>query len=187
MQPCIFDIAARLTALKDMITDKRFVRLVNTCIPAGFYDAPGAMKHHHAFRHGLSLHTAEVAEVAVSMLECSGESFTDYDFDVLLTASLLHDLGKVWEYNIDLQTDTITYGSFTIGHVVKSVMYMVECNATMDCESLKPHVIDDIAAVMLAHHGFSDWGTPKNCAVDNKRATLLQAIIHSADMVSAGK
>ena len=186
MQPCIFDIATRLTALKGMITDKRFLTLVDASIPIGFYDCPGAIKHHHAFRHGLSLHTAEVTEVAVSMLECSGETFTDRDLDTLIVACLLHDIGKVWEYSIDSK-DIISLGNFTIGHVVKSVMYIVECNATIGCGYLRTNEIDDIAAVMLAHHGFSDWGTPKSCAVDNKRATLLQAIIHSADMVSAGK
>lgn len=185
MQPCIFDIAARFTALKDMIADSNLRTLVENTIPVGFYDAPGAMKHHHAFRHGLWLHTVEVSETAVSMLECNTDEYTDYDMDILIVASLLHDVAKVDEYHIDITTGKIMYGDFSVGHVVKSVMFMVHTNAVHNL--VVPKMIDRIAEVMLAHHGFADWGTPKNCAVDNKRATLLQAIIHSADMVSAGK
>lgn len=185
MQPCIFELAQRFTALKDMIVDSNLRILVENTIPVGFYDAPGAMKHHHAYRHGLWLHTVEVSEVAVSMFECNIDECTDYDMDILIVASLLHDVAKVDEYHIDITSNKIMYGDFSIGHVVKSVMWMVHTNAVLDLVVQK--MVDRIAEVMLAHHGFSDWGTPKSCAVDNKRATALQAVLHSADMVSAGK
>ena len=187
MQPCIFDLAARFTALKDMIADSNLRELVERTIPVGFYDAPGAMKYHHNYRHGLWQHTVEVAEYAVSMLECNTEEYTDYDMDVLLVAALLHDVAKVDEYSIDITTGVIMYGDFSIGHVIKSVMWMVDANASSVRVLAIPKMVDRIAEVMLAHHGFTDWGTPKSCAVDNKRATLLQAVIHSADMASAGK
>jgi 3'-5' exoribonuclease len=185
MELCIFDLSARFTALKNMIADSNLRELVERTIPVGFYDAPGAMKHHHNYRHGLWQHTVEVAEYSVSMLECNTDDYTDYDFDVLLVAALLHDVAKVDEYSIDITTGVIMYGDFSIGHLVKSVMWMVGANATSPKVLASNKMQDRIAEVMLAHHGFVNWGTPKTCAVDNKRATLLQAIIHSADMVSA--
>lgn len=185
MELCIFDVGGRFAALLARIENYRMVALVEAALPGLFFDAPGAMKHHHAYRHGLSLHTVEVAEVALSMLECSGEEYGQGDIDILLTAALLHDIAKCDEYHID-ENDVITYGDFTIGHVVKSVLDAVNINAQLD----RPVAYDDmmeIASIMLAHHGFADWGTPKNCAVTNNRCSLSQAILHSADMVSAGK
>jgi 3'-5' exoribonuclease len=184
MQPCIFDLAARFTALKNIIADSNLRELVERTIPVGFYDSPGAMKHHHNYRHGLWLHTIEVAEYAASMLECNAE-YTDYDMDILIVASLLHDVAKVDEYSIDITTGVIMYGDFSVGHLVKSVMWMVEANSTSPKVLADAKMMDRIAEVMLAHHGFVEWGTPKSCAVNGRNATLLQAIIHSADKVSA--
>jgi 3'-5' exoribonuclease len=183
MEPCIFDLSERFVALKDLIADSNLRHLVDVTLPVYFFDCPGAKKHHHAYRHGLFQHTVEVAEVAVSMLECN-EEYTDYDMDILITAALLHDVAKTSEYVID-NKGVITYGTFDMGHVTKSVLMMVRTNAK---QGLCTEAMENrIATVMLAHHGFSDWGTPKDCAVNGRNATALQAVLHSADMVSAGK
>lgn len=181
MEPCIFDLSERLVALKNIIADSTLRELVDRTLPGYFFECPGAKKHHHAYRHGLFQHTVEVAEVAVSMLECNVE-YNDYDMDILIVAALLHDVAKTTEYCID-NAGVITYGMFDMGHVTKSVLMMVRANAYYGL--ISEAMENRIATVMLAHHGFPEWGTPKDCAVNGRNATDLQAILHSADMVSA--
>jgi 3'-5' exoribonuclease len=184
MEPCIFDLSERFVALKNIIADSNLRHLVDITLPVYFFDCPGAKKHHHAYRHGLFQHTVEVAEVAVSMLECNTDEYTDYDMDILIVAALLHDVAKTSEYCID-DKGVITYGTFDMGHVTKSVLMMVRANTRQGL--CNEGMENRIATVMLAHHGFAEWGTPKDCAVNGRNATTLQSIIHSADMVSAGK
>jgi 3'-5' exoribonuclease len=181
MEPCIFDLSERFVALKNIIADSNLRELVDRTLPVYFFECPGAKKYHHNYRSGLFQHTIEVAETAVSMLECNVE-YSDYDMDILIVASLLHDVAKTSEYVIDKE-GVITYGDFDMGHVTKSVLMMVRTNAKYGL--ITEAMENRIATVMLAHHGFPDWGTPKDCAVNGRNATVLQCILHSADMFSA--
>ena len=190
----IVNITARYHALFNMISDTDLREMVSRATPAYFFQCPGAMKHHHAFRHGLLLHTVEVTEVALSMT-LNHVSDSEDITDIILVAGLLHDVAKCKEYVIsrthhenDCWTDKIEYGVFTIGHVLESVMWMYKASAGLD---VKDSVLTLLADVMLAHHGYQEWGTPQRQDITrlNKngepKASLLQCILHSADMVSA--
>lgn len=182
----IVDITARYHALFNAISNTDLREMVSRATPGYFFQCPGAMKHHHAFRHGLVLHTVEVTEVALSMLECNTDATQD-DIDTIITAGLLHDVAKCKEYVI-ASNDVITYGSFTIGHVLESVMWMYRASAGLDITDSTLTVLADI---MLAHHGYVEWGTPERQDITrldragNPRASMMQCILHSADMVSA--
>ena len=165
--------------------------LVNAATPPAFFEAPGGAYKHHAYTTGLLEHTVDVAEIAVTMLESNVDDVTQYDIDVMLTACLLHDIAKVNEYILHVDGDglvQIAYGDFSIGHVVESVCMMVAENAKSNW--IPQIILDDIKRVMLAHHGFYEWGTPSSCDVSLTRkgepvASVMQCIIHSADMASA--
>jgi len=187
MELCIFDLSERYNALVSLISNPSLVSLVHHTIPVSFFECPGAAKHHHAYRHGLFQHTVEVAEYAF-MLASSADDLTRYDMDVLIVSALLHDVAKTAEYTITFDAegkDVIGYGDFRIGHVIQSVIWMERANAK--CSLVLESTCDDIARTMLAHHGHVDWGTPKGCTVTNKRCNDIQAILHAADMISAGK
>lgn len=186
MELCIFDLSERYTALISLISNPSLVSLVHHTIPTYFFDCPGAAGHHHAYRHGLWQHTVEVTEYAFML--ASSADISKYDMDILLTSALLHDVAKTAEYTLTRDEDgkdVIGYGDFRIGHVIQSVIYMERANAK--CSLVLESTCDDIARTMLAHHGHVDWGTPKGCAVTNKRCNDIQAILHVADMISAGK
>jgi len=190
----IIDITARYHALFNLIGDADLREMVSRATPAYFWQCPGAMKHHHAFRHGLLLHTVEVTEVALSMT-LNHVSEQEWVLDLILVAGLLHDVAKCKEYAICRThhdngdwTDKIEYGSFQIGHVLESVMWMYRASAGLD---IKDSLLATLAEIMLAHHGYAEWGTPANQDITrlNKsgepKASYLQCILHSADMVSA--
>lgn len=61
-----------------------------------FIQAPAAKRVHHAYQHGLLEHTLEV----VTLLEPVFELYPHLNRDLAVTAALLHDIGKVYEYQI---------------------------------------------------------------------------------------
>lgn len=165
--------------------------LVNAVTPPAFFEAPGGAYKHHAYPTGLLEHTIDVTEIAVTMMESNMDDVTQYDVDVMITACLLHDVAKIHEYVFQYDAEgnrKIAYGDFSIGHVIESVCMMVAENAKS--EWISQIMLDDIKRVMLAHHGYYEWGTPSSCDVSMTRkgepvASLMQCIIHSADMASA--
>lgn len=177
--------------LLNTISDIKMRELVCHATPEGFMEAPGGAYKHHAYVTGLLEHTVDVCEIAVSMMESNMDDVTQYDVDVMITACLLHDIGKVNEYILHVDGDgniNIAYGDFSIGHVVESVCMMERANGKHGFISQVK--LDDVKRVMLAHHGYYEWGTPSSCDVSITRkgepvASLMQCIIHSADMASA--
>ena len=184
-------LEADYNRLLNMISDVDCRSLVNMATPPMFWEAPGGAYKHHAYTTGLLEHTVDVAEIAVTMLESNVDTVTQYDIDIMITACLLHDIAKVNEYVFHIDGDgnkQITYGDFSIGHVIESVCMMVTANAHWNF--ISQIKLDDIKRVMLAHHGFYEWGTPSSCDVTMMRrgepvASVMQCIIHSADMASA--
>jgi 23S rRNA maturation-related 3'-5' exoribonuclease YhaM len=183
----LIDVTARYHALFTMISNADLREVVSRATPAYFFQCPGAMKHHHAHRHGLLLHTVEVTEVALSMYECNVEMTSQQGIDIIIVAGLLHDVAKCKEYVI-ASNDVITYGSFVLGHVLESVMWMYKASAGLNIED---ETLSKLADIMLAHHGYAEWGTPERQDITrldrdgNPKASMMQCILHSADMVSA--
>lgn len=177
--------------LLNTISDVRLKELVCEATPDAFFEAPGGAYKHHAYCTGLLEHTIDVAEIATTMLESNVPDVTQYEVDCMLTACLLHDIGKVHEYILQVDGDgnvNIAYGDFTIGHVIESVCMMERANGQHGF--ISQIKLDDIKRLMLSHHGFFEWGTPSSCDVSLTRkgepiTTVAQAIIHSADMASA--
>lgn len=54
-----------------------------------FLSAPASLNYHHNYKGGLLEHSVETAEIAASL-----PLRTQFDRDVLITAALLHDIGK---------------------------------------------------------------------------------------------
>ncbi|MEE2003262.1 HDIG domain-containing protein [Alkalimonas sp. MEB108] len=54
-----------------------------------FLSAPASLNYHHNYQGGLLEHSVETAEIVASLPLCN-----EFDRDVLITAALLHDIGK---------------------------------------------------------------------------------------------
>ena len=67
-------------------SDRAFLR--------AFMSAPASLRHHHAWAGGLAAHTVEVVDMA-----CRAASGLNQPHrDMVMTACLLHDAGKAYEY-----------------------------------------------------------------------------------------
>jgi 3'-5' exoribonuclease len=148
-----------------------------------FLIAPAAKSFHHAYKGGLLEHSLEVAEFCLADYDLLKKyRYESLDIDVMLAASLLHDLAKIEEYEIsDIEGDR-TFYSFTdsgkmIGHLCLSAMWVYS-----EIENIHnfPHELKEkLIHILLSHHGRIEWGAailPKTKEAD---------FFHTADHRSA--
>ena len=136
-----------------------------------FRRAPAAKSVHQAYEGGLLLHTLGV----VRLCHAACTIYPRLRRDLLVTAALLHDVGKVWEYKLFPRLDKTDAGRL-VGHVVLGAQEVSrrarEVGVPTDTRLLLEHLI-------LSHHGRREWGSPVEPAV--AEAELL----HYADMIDS--
>jgi len=118
-----------------------------------FCAAAAGKRWHHAHRGGLLKHCYEMARLAVATCDI----FNQLDRDVLLTAVLLHDIGKLDELTHELFVEYTTPGKL-LGHLTIGAHAVEKKIAAIDGfpESLRLQVLHCI----LAHHGTLENGSP---------------------------
>lgn len=115
-----------------------------------FKQCPGAIRMHHAYRHGLLEHTVHVARVCVALLPL----YPMVHADLALAGVLLHDIGKVLEYEGELKAKKSQLGALQ-GHVVLG--YRVAREAALKVQ-LDPVLLERLEHIILSHQGELEWG-----------------------------
>jgi 3'-5' exoribonuclease len=138
--------------------------------------APAAAKVHQAYISGLLEHTLNVVRTALFL----GENYKPYDRDVLVTAGLLHDIGKIREYNwrrLIVYTDE----GRLMGHIsIGAAMIDGTMRALAREEGgFSPQVHQHILHCVLSHHGKLEYGSP---VVPKTKEALM---LHYADYTDA--
>ena len=83
----------------DEVQDEFLKKLLTDILIEGpyknkFFIAPGAKSIHHAYRGGLAEHTLQVLNAALKLVEAY-EKEVKINKDLIITAAILHDLGKI--------------------------------------------------------------------------------------------
>jgi 3'-5' exoribonuclease len=115
-----------------------------------FRTAPAAVSMHHAYRHGLLEHTVHMARAARALLPL----YPEVDHDLALAGVLVHDTGKVIEYQGDLVTTRSRRGLLQ-GHVVLG--YQLVRKAGMKAK-LASDLLERLEHIVLSHQGELEWG-----------------------------
>jgi len=134
--------------------------------------APAAMYIHHAVTGGLIEHTAEVVKICTLLTEIH----PSLDKDLLLTAAILHDIGKIQEYTVNTGIDQTRKGML-IGHTYIGAQ-MIN-NRITELDQFPENLHDKLTHMILSHQGKAEYGagqTPK---------TPEAATLHHADNLSA--
>ena len=119
-------------------------------IGESFRVAPAAVSMHHAYRHGLLEHTVHMARAGRALLPL----YPEIDADLALAGILVHDTGKVIEYQGDLVASKSRRGLLQ-GHVVLG--YQLVRKAGMKAR-LAPDLLERLEHIVLSHQGELEWG-----------------------------
>jgi 3'-5' exoribonuclease len=105
--------------------------------------APCTRSGHHAYLGGLLEHTVAVATLALETCALHPR----LNSDVLICAALLHDVGKLREFELGAEIALSEAGSL-VGHVVLGQQMITERAGDLPEEKLNP-----LLHCVLAHHG----------------------------------
>jgi len=149
--------------LKHFFDDKEFFNI--------FATSPAAKSWHHNFISGLLEHTISVATIC-------DFSCTRYplDKDVLIAGALLHDIGKVYEYNQKTNIDFTDVGRL-IGHLAIGDQMITD--AASEINQFPPVTLMKIRHLILSHHGEYEKASVR------LPQTLEAVVLHFADNLDA--
>ena len=138
---------------------------------ARYADSPAARTMHHAYIGGLLEHTLSMAAIA-NMLA------THYPYvnkDLLLSGTLLHDMGKTEEYSIDGSFGFSEDGRL-VGHITRAVILLEQAAAELD---FPQEELRQLVHLILSHHGTLEWGSPV------KPKMLEAVLLHQIDLLDS--
>lgn len=113
---------------------------------------------HHGFVGGLLEHTVSVTR------NCNyfAQNYPILNRDLLLTAAMFHDIGKLKELSTFPANDYTDAGQL-LGHIMIGAEWVGEAIRTIDGF---PHVLaNELKHCILAHHGELEYGSPKKPAL----------------------
>lgn len=141
---------------------------------------------HHGFLGGLLEHTLSVT----NMCQYMAEHYPLLHRDLLITAALFHDMGKIDEISDFPQNDYTDDGQM-LGHIYIGAR-LVE-NAASQIPDFPKKLKNELIHCILAHHGKLEFGSPKVPAImeamalhladnaDAKLQTLTEIFTHAGD------
>jgi putative nucleotidyltransferase with HDIG domain len=167
-------VKERLTQLITLVKNENLKNTLNHFVldktDDRFLRYPAATSVHHAYRNGLAIHSIGVAENAI-MIADYYQATVKIDRDVLITGAILHDLGKIVEY--DYRGTRTLEGDLGGGHSIIGAQMVSNYFTSLGIK--EPHMEEPYSLVLsciLSHHGEVD------------RGAAMQAIIPEACVIS---
>jgi 3'-5' exoribonuclease len=119
-----------------------------------FKTAPAAKKMHHAYIGGLLEHTLSMA----LLVERIAGHYSGINMDLLLAGVVLHDIGKIREFDYTLSIDYSDEGRL-LSHIVIGIQMVDEkLRGLKDFPEKKAFLLKHM---IISHHGTRDFGSPE--------------------------
>ena len=134
--------------------------------------SPAAKLMHHNYIGGLLVHTCECLKYAETNMQTF---FQRVNSDEVLAACLLHDIGKIFEYTVDLESGLIDYDETFRKEWISHSQYGFSICMTAGYKR--------IAKMIAAHHGRAEWGAIVD--LNEKDLEPVIYLIHHIDDLSA--
>ncbi len=116
--------------------------------------APAAKVMHHAYLGGLLEHVVSLCGMARRV----ATHYPELDIDLLLTACILHDVGKLEELCYERAIAYTTPGQL-LGHIVMELETVTR--AIDKIEGFPPSLKTVVQHLLISHHGQYEFGSPK--------------------------
>lgn len=141
---------------------------------------------HHAFVGGLLEHTLGV----VKLCDYFAGYYRELNRDLLLTAAMFHDVGKLRELSRFPENDYTDDGQL-VGHIIIGTELLTE--KIRQIPGFPPRLALELKHCILAHHGELEYGSPKKPSIlealalnfadntDAKLETMIEALRGIAD------
>ena len=123
-------------------------------IEARYKRAPAAKVMHHAYLGGLLEHVISLCGLAKKV----AAHYPELNLDLLLTAAILHDVGKLEELCYERSIGYTTEG-LLLGHIVMELETVT--NAIAKIEGFPEPLKIVLQHLLISHHGQYEFGSPK--------------------------
>ncbi len=131
-----------------------------------------AKRVHHGFIGGLLQHTLGVTRIC----DMIAKNYDYINSDLLITAAVFHDVGKIYELSSFPENDYTDDGQL-LGHIVMGCEIIGR--ACSQIEGFPPVLERELKHCIVAHHGEFEYGSPKKPALAEAMA------LHYADDMDA--
>lgn len=185
------DLKEKIFSIKDtnysLLLSKFFIE--DTAFADRFKTASAAKSVHHGFVGGLLEHTLSVA----NMCDYFCSTYPLLKRDLLITAAIFHDIGKIKEISAFPENDYTDAGQL-LGHIVIGSTMIYEKAKTIDAFPEKK--LNELVHCILSHHGELEYGSPKRPALleafalnfadntDAKMETVIEELSRAGDNTS---
>ena len=115
-----------------------------------FRTSTAAISMHHAYRHGLLEHTTHMVRACRALLPL----YPQVDPDLAIAGIILHDVGKLEEYEGDFAAKVSRIGTLQ-GHVVLG--FRTARKAALQSK-LNADLTERLEHIILSHQGEKEWG-----------------------------
>lgn len=137
-----------------------------------FKSAPASTHLHHTYIGGLLEHTLSLTQLVLM----NAGHYGGLNLDLLITASILHDLGKVDELSYYRSFDYSDEGRL-LGHIILGMERLED--KIRQLRDFPKDLAIQLKHLLISHHGQYQWGSPR------KPMTLEAILLHFLDNLDA--
>jgi len=134
-----------------------------------FLVSPGAQYYHHDYIGGLLEHTIQTVKLALAVNDITENVIVDQD--LLISGSMLHDVGKMNCYEFSHGTIEITDIFVKQEHIINGIKLI--------SQEIKSEKLNELIHIIASHHNTKEWGSPI------KPITNEAWIIHTVENLSS--
>ena len=139
-----------------------------------------ATRNHHAYVGGFLEHVLSVTRTCVYLADKYDELHPELkprlNKDLVVAGGILHDIGKLREYEENLEGTAYTASGHLIGHILQGRDILREAAAG---RKLDAEVLLRLEHIIVSHQRLPEWGSPK------QPMTPEALLVHYADDIDA--
>ncbi len=146
-----------IASIADPCLKSLIEKIISGDIRDAFIKSTAAKKIHHNYQGGLLEHTMAVASLCVD----AHRYYPYLNRDLLVTGAILHDVGKIKEFEMAGTFKYSTSGRL-LGHIVmgNEMLDAAICELRREGMEFSPELEWMIKHMILSHHGALEFGSP---------------------------